>query len=162
MRGVRRCENRVKKKMNQSVIKKTIEFVPDLNTRKIDPDHLLSIFKENVENTCCQKYGFILRVLEVKDVLSNKLSMYNGKLILNCSIEIEHLLPEIKAKVFGVVQQKFPQGLIILVQNCMKAFIPCEESILQTIEIGDEIEFEISQIRFQKGKYDCIGNLIRK
>lgn len=147
--------------MNRSVIPKTIEFIPNLNSRNVDRRIILSEFKRNVENSCCQKYGFILEVIEVKSILSNKLSMYNGKLILNCLIEIEHLLPQPKATVIGVIQQKFPQGLIVLVKNCMKSFIPCMESALSNLEVGDEIEFEISQIRFQKGKYDCIGDLVR-
>lgn len=146
--------------MNRTVIPKTIEFIPDLNSKSVDLRMVLAEMKKNVEKTCCQKHGFILEVIAVKSILSNKLSMYNGKLILDCLIEIEHLLPHPNAIVSGVIQQKFPQGLIVLVKNCMKSFVPCVESDLSTLEVGDEIEFEISQIRFQKGKYDCIGDLV--
>jgi predicted RNA-binding protein (virulence factor B family) len=87
--------------------------------------------------------------------------MYNGNIIVTCLLNIRSLFPKVGMKLTGILHQTFPEGMIVLIQNCMKGFIPHAHSS-ENIErkVGEEIEFQITQIRFQKGRYDCIGQLL--
>lgn len=134
-----------------SVMSANIEFVSNLKNISND---LLSHIKNKYEKTWNKKYGYILNVNKITKLCSNRISIYNGNTIVNCLVEIQHLLPE-KNNIFPfskiVVQQNFPQGMIVLLENVMKIFIP-KEKIIPNPEY-----IEIIDTRFQKGKIDCIG-----
>ena len=132
----------------------TIEYIPDLNKRE-NNDEILEIYKKTYENTCSKKYGYIIKVLDIKQIIEKKISIYNGKVIVKCEILIDSLYPKVGLVINGNIQQIFPQGMIIIVKNIMKTFIPTKNKI--NFNIGDEITIKLEQIRFQKGKYDCIG-----
>jgi DNA-directed RNA polymerase subunit E'/Rpb7 len=145
--------------MNTCRIIRSIEFTPDL--KRIN-DGLLEKFKARYENTCSKSYGYILEVNRIIRTVSSKLSIYNGNLIMECEIEVRCLLPQVNAIVSGLVKQVFNQGIIVMVQGCMKAFIPSPPTASisgHAAEVGQLLEFKVSQIRFQKGKYDCIGQI---
>lgn len=136
------------------IIRKTIEYIPNLS----DPlDGLLERFQKKYINTCSKEYGFVLQVIRIVQTLSSKISIYNAHIIVECDIEIECLIPKVGEIVYGNVQQLFPQGVILIVQNCMKTFIPSPKK--QYIK-NQQVTFRIEQTRFQKGKYDCIGSEI--
>lgn len=136
-----------------SIIKINIEFVPNLE--EISSDILVHI-KNKYENTWSKKYGFILNVNKIVELLSNRISIYNGNTIVICLIEIYHLLPEKNNTIpFSKVsiQQNYPQGMIVLLESVMKIFIPNE------FVISNPESIMITDTRFQKGKFDCIGRL---
>jgi DNA-directed RNA polymerase subunit E'/Rpb7 len=133
------------------VIRKTIEYIPDLSN---PTENLLERFQEQYTNTCSRQYGFILKIIRVVGIVSSKISIYNAHNIVECEIEVYSLIPQIGETLSGTIQQIFPQGLILLVENCMKVFIPSPKKVYTPKQI---IEFEVIQTRFQKGKYDCIG-----
>lgn len=136
-------------------LEKTVEFVPDL----ANPDYnLLDRFRHRYENTCSKESGYILRVHRVLDVRSRKLSAYNGHLLVRAVIEAECLLPETGQWVDGVVKQTFAQGWIVLVQECMKVFVPRTDPVPGTaLDVDHPLRLRLTQIRFQKGRYDGIG-----
>jgi hypothetical protein len=45
--------------------------------------------------------------------------------------------------------------MIVWVHDCMKVFVP--QTGKTTVRVEDVILLEITQTRFQKGRYDCIG-----
>lgn len=139
-------------------VAKTIQFIPDLHDVERD---LLAQFQQRYENTCSKECGYILQVVRVVDVLRRKLSAYNGNVIVDCIIEVQCLLPEPGQRAQGRVKQTYAQGLIVAVEDCMKVFIPrtCIPAHV-TFQVHDTIDFEITQTRFQKGRYDCIGKCV--
>ena len=139
--------------MTQLIIK-TIEFIPD----NININVILDMFKKKFNYTCNQEYGYIIDVISVEKIIDSVISIYNGNVILTCEILIENLLPIVNSKIKGIVKKIFPQGFFIMVRNCMKIFVPNEGE--KNIKIDSEVEVEIIQIRFLKGKYDCIGKLV--
>ena len=116
---------------------------------------LLQHLQKTLKYTCSKQYGFILEVHRIVNIHSRKISIYNGNIIVYCSIEVDYLLPQPGKRMKGIIHQIFPQGVIAIVSDCMKVFIPSEQR-----RQHESIEFEIVQIRFQKGKYDCIGKLV--
>lgn len=138
-------------------VSKVVEFIP--NDAISSMNDILLLFKKKYEMTCTKEHGFILEVLSINKIISSTISIYNGNVILECELLIKNLLPVQNQVLVGRIKQVFPQGIIILIDNCMKTFIP-NSSIKNNKKIGIEIQFVIEQIRFQKGKYDCIGREI--
>lgn len=137
------------------IISRVLECIPDLSQFT---DGLLTKFQHKYELTCSKKYGFILKVLNIVKINTCKISIYNGNSIMECDIEVECLLPEINQKVTGIITHVYPQGIIIIVHDCMKVFIPTSSKSKK--QVGDCLNVVITQIRFQKGKYDCIASMI--
>ncbi len=131
---------------------KTVEFVPDL---RYPNDSLLERYQRRYENTCTKENGYILSVRAIRRILRRKLSAYNGTLVVDCEIEVDCLLPVPGQLIEGVVKQEFAQGWIVLVYDCMKVFVPRVPDV--EIHLHASVVVEVTQIRFQKGRYDCIG-----
>ena len=135
-----------------SVIETSIEYIPDLtDISKV----LLVELRKKYENSCSKKHGYILRVNKLVEIIKYRVSIYNGNVIVNCKIEIDHLLPKRDMLIpytQSDIKQVFTQGKVIIKDN-MKIFIPSEY-------LGSKPEIKIMDIRFQKGKYDCIGSTI--
>lgn len=134
-----------------SVIIKTIEFIPN-----DDKNNWLLMFKEKYRFTCSKQYGYILDVLSIEKIIDSSISIYNGNVILKCEIKVENLLPTIDMIIKGNVQKIYNQGILIVIKECMKIFIP-KDNLISSLKINDEIIVNITEIRFFKGKYDCIG-----
>lgn len=140
--------------MERQLIEATVEYIPDL--QQVD-HNLLVYFQRQLEGTCTKNHGFIVRVLGVERVLNRTLSIYNGKLIVRANVEVECFLPRAGLQVPGVIQQVFPQGLIVWVAECMKSFVPLPRA--SPFTRGTPVHVTLSQLRFQKGRYDCIATL---
>jgi DNA-directed RNA polymerase subunit E'/Rpb7 len=135
-----------------SVIETSVEYIPDLSDVS---KWLLIQLRKKYENSCSKKHGYILRVNKLVEIDKYRISIYNGNVIVNCKIEIDHLLPKkdmLIPYVSSDIKQVFPQGKVITKDN-MKIFIPNEYT-------GSSSQIRIMDIRFQKGKYDCIGSTI--
>jgi DNA-directed RNA polymerase subunit E'/Rpb7 len=139
--------------IKQGVIKRLVEYPP---SQSDDPKKLLEYLQNTLQYTCSKQHGFIIRVIGIVRIHSQRISIYNGNIILDCKIEVDHVFPEIGHKTKGLVKQSFPQGTIVLAYDCMKVFIPSVKIASKEI-----VDFEIVQIRFQKGKYDCIGKIVK-
>jgi len=133
---------------------KSIEFVPDL---KYPNDSLLDRYQRRYENTCTKENGYILSVRAIRRILRRKLSAYNGTLVVECEIDVDCLLPRPGQRIQGVIKQVFAQGWIVLVFDCMKVFVPRGAEGTVDKSLQTPVDVEITQIRFQKGRYDCIG-----
>lgn len=147
-------------------INKTIEFIP--NPKDNSETYWLSLFKEKYNSTCNKKYGYILDILKINKVLNSTISIYNGNCILTCEIQIVNLLPIIHNSIEGIIQKIYKEGIFLLCENCMKIFIPTENlkdnhysGNLKDFKpkINEQIIVKIIDIRFSKGKYDCIGKI---
>lgn len=145
--------------INRQIIPQTTEY--QLATETCKNETLLEHLRKKIQRTCSKQYGFILDILRVVNVKSRKVSIYNGNIIVDCTIEVDHLFPQVGQMLNGTVKQIFPQGLIILVKDCMKVFIPYSNTQNTQIKPEQIVEFKIVQTRFQKGKFDCIGQLIQ-
>lgn len=137
-----------------TIITKTIECIPDIS--KIE-DGLYELVKQKFEFTCSKKYGYILEVLEIVSIRSCKISIYNGSTLVQCDIRVRCLLPKVGQKMTGDVLKVYTQGIKCIVSNCLKIFIPTNSKVKFTQ--GESIPIQITQIRFQKGKYDCIASI---
>jgi DNA-directed RNA polymerase subunit E'/Rpb7 len=122
-----------------------------------EPHTLLEHIRQTMERTCTKSHGFIIHVVRIIHVHSRKISIYNGNIIADCTVEVQHLLPQIGQWMDGVVKQTFAQGSIALVQDCMKVFLPNVR-----VQPSEIVQFRIVQIRFQKGRYDCIAERLSK
>lgn len=135
--------------LQRNTIRRTFEYPAYQETQS-----LFERVRQTLEHTCTKAHGFILKVISIEHVHSRKISIYNGNIITDCTVTIEHLLPQVGQIMDGVVKQIFAQGCIVVVQECMKVFLPTVRA-----HILDVLRFRITQIRFQKGRYDCIAEI---
>lgn len=133
----------------RNTIRRSFEYSASQETQP-----LFERVRQTLENTCTKTHGFILNVIGIEHVFSRKISIYNGNIITDCTVVIEHLLPQVGQVLDGMVKQIFAQGCIVSVQECMKVFLPTVRA-----RISEVLRFRITQIRFQKGRYDCIAEL---
>jgi DNA-directed RNA polymerase subunit E'/Rpb7 len=138
-------------------LERTVEFVPDLAQPDTD---LLARFEARYANTCSREHGFVRHVLDVLAVRSRKISIYNGHAIVHARIVAECFFPQSGVRAMGEVQQIFPQGAIVWVADCMKTFVPTEPTGSPPVRVGQVVEVELMQTRFQKGRYDSIGRFV--
>jgi hypothetical protein len=141
------------------ILRQTIPYSTEVQLDTDRTTSLLEHFQQKMRWTCTKKYGFILDVLRIVQIKSRKISIYNGNIIIECIIEVDQLYPKVGQTSNGTVKQIFPQGIITIVKDCMKVFIPCDT---RSISFKPEqiVNFKVVQTRFQKGKYDCIGQLL--
>lgn len=136
----------------------TIELLPNqvsLDKNRFD-QILLETIKTQYTHKCTRQYGYILRVLRVLHIHKKFLSIYNGNIVVNCEVEVNNLIPEIGKSYQAVIRNIYPQGLIVLVENCIRVFIPGQFS---NKKVNQQIHFKCIQVRFKKGTWDCIGEL---
>lgn len=141
-----------------TIIPITIELIPNqvpLESIRFD-EVLFHTIKNQYTHKCTKKYGYILMILRVHSIQKKILSIYNGNIVVDCKVEITNLIPNVGQIYLGSVKNIYPQGSIVIVENCIRVFIPR----LQSIKIGEQIRFRCIQVRFKKGIWDCIGESI--
>lgn len=139
--------------MDQKEVILSIEIIGDLSKR-ITREEVKTYYIEKYEKTCWKQHGFIIKILECKEIIKQKISIYNGHIIITSKLLIQYLLPQIGNILSGIVLNQYPQGSILVVSDCMRAFIP-----YKTFKKGEIISFKIDQVRFKKGLWDCIGSM---
>ena len=137
-------------------ITKTIEFIPSDELK--DKNNWLLLFREKYQYTCNKLHGYILDIISIEEIVNSTISIYNGNVILTCKLKVKNLLPVLDMTIEGTIQKIYNQGIFVLIKGCMKTFIP-KDQLKSKNKIGDDITIQITEIRFFKGKYDCIGKI---
>lgn len=138
-------------------------------------EHILEIVKERFLDKCSPTYGYVMKIYEEIEILSNVISMANGtgSVIFRIRFSIKALLPK-KGDVFNaVVQRIFHRGMFVEVENRMMVLVPVDkikgytfdttENVYKNgkkkIKLGDSVSVKIYNKKFEKGRYDCIAEL---
>jgi DNA-directed RNA polymerase subunit E'/Rpb7 len=133
-------------------------------------NHLLSIYKNKYESTG-NDIGYIVNILAIKDIISTNLnndSQIIVESLCNCNI----FKPDIGMKVDCVIDMIHINGIFVS-KYTIKILIPssnnnyeyCNNSFKmggKEFKVGDTIQIEIVNIRYDKYIYSCIGKLILK
>ena len=128
------------------------------------------------KNKCLQKSGYILDIYPDFTILDNNIYSSTNSIILNVRIKMKVLKPEVGTKLKVVVLHVLKNGILTECQNVLKIFIPsnninnmkfdslknCFTYNETTINRTDTIEIEISKVRYENNKFDCIGIFIKK
>ena len=131
---------------------------------------LLSDYKKKYESTG-NELGYIIKVLNIKDIISSNINN-STEIIIESLCNCEIFKPEIGLNVRCVIDMIHVNGIFVSKYK-IKILIPSStneyeykyESFVvgeKEYRIGDDIEIEIVNIRYDKYVYSCIGKLILK
>ena len=153
--------------MKLSNIQKRIQLPPKYLDCKMD-SHLLNLLQQKFYGCCLKNYGYIL---EVKKILHLK-NVENTVFVVK--FEAECLRAQEGDRIEAAVCSIYPQGILILVKEIQKAFIPksCLKgftyeshldryiSMDRKIEVGDIVQVQVTCVRFEKNKESWLCKLI--
>lgn len=173
-------EKIIQRIMNEEIfeikcIEKSLILTPEHLNQNIH-NLIFNILKNQCENTCIKNIGFIKKVIKIKEIVHDEIMKMTPNLNIRILLEIESYLPKIGDKIKIKVDLIFSHGIFANF-NSLKVLIPIHhcgnysliqdfaESYLknkgtnQTIKKNDIIEIEITNIRFEKENYSCLGKI---
>ena len=144
-------------------------YLPDRFLDNNIKNHLLTILESTYENNCTPEDGYILKIVKINNITDNIISSTNSICIFNINFDIEYLKPVIGTLYIGKICMLFKNGFMTNIQNKMKIFIPSTsipdfnyiDSYFMnqhlTLQENDEVSIEITNTKYQKNEYICIG-----
>lgn len=133
-------------------------------------NHLLSDYKKKYESTG-NELGYIVKVSSIKDIISSNISN-NTEIIVESLCNCVIFKPEIGLIVRCTIDMIHVNGIFvskykikILIPSSTNEYEYKHESFIvddKEYRLGDDIDIEIVNIRYDKYIYSCIGKLILK
>tara|TARA_Y100000591_G_scaffold329343_2_gene357707 strand:+ start:358 stop:822 length:465 start_codon:yes stop_codon:yes gene_type:complete len=132
--------------------------------------NLLNIYRNQYESKG-SKLGYIVKVLGIKDIISSNLNN-NSEIIVESLCDCDIFKPILGMKVRCIIDMIHINGIFVSKYE-IKILIPSSDDyeyhkdFFKTRDgskysIGDELDIEIVNIRYDKFIYSCIGKLILK
>lgn len=149
----------------------------------IEPEFLNGDIKKHIFNKavstwvgkCTKEDGYILKIHSIKKIINNHITPSTTSIIFELLLKAEVMKPEVGMKVEAKVDLVDPQGIIVYTDEKLKIFVPSinfgdyefddaknafvNEKEKKKIKLGDRINVKITAIRYEKSKFDCIGEL---
>lgn len=158
------------------IISKKIKVHPSLLNKNLKKN-LLNLVIEQTKNECTEEYGYVILIVKLLRILGNIVTSSNSDIIFNIEFVAETLLPKIGDIFNGTVCLIFDRGIFVTVQNKLKVLIPIvnlqgyeyikhiqsyykNETLNKSIQKGDSLVFEITNIQYSKNNFNCIGKLV--
>lgn len=138
-------------------------------------DYVLKLLKER-EMTCNQKDGYIDHIYQVLDVVNYEL-LDSGECWVCVKYEASCFKPDVGKRVKTKVEMTFPHGIFasLYVLRFLIPFKCLEEEYIYVdnegyrhkksgilIGIGSEITIEITNLKYDKGHFSCIADLVEE
>ena len=149
---------------------------------ELSPSSLHQGYFNDIYNNLCDKYrdtctkdnGYIIDILDDLKLNSNRISNNTANIIFNVSFTAKILKPEIGNEIKCSVDMLSWHGIFAGI-NKLKVLIPenaltnyyfdqqnskyVNKKSKSEIKNGDEITIELTDIRYTKNNYNCIGKL---
>tara|TARA_Y100000591_G_C21702498_1_gene629025 strand:- start:369 stop:833 length:465 start_codon:yes stop_codon:yes gene_type:complete len=133
-------------------------------------EHILDIYKNKYESSASE-LGYIVKVNRIKDVISSTLNN-NSEIVIESLCDCDLFKPEVGMIVNCVIDMIHVNGIFVRKYE-IKILLPSTSNDYEYIgnsfkvgnkeyKIGDNIDVEIVNIRYDKFIYSCIGKLILK
>jgi DNA-directed RNA polymerase subunit E'/Rpb7 len=136
-------------------------------------DHILTLLKEK-EMTCTQEDGYIDHIYQISDIYNHDL-LDSGECCVRIMYEASCFKPDVGKRVKTKVEMVFPHGIFssLYVLRFLVPYKSIEENYdyidnecyrhRQTgkvIGVGTEIMIKITNLKYDKGHFSCIAELI--
>jgi len=167
--------------MNDQHFKKTyIEKSIILLPQQLDKNYeqtLFEMIQKECENICIKDIGYIRKLVKINKIVHNDIMKMTPNVNLKLLLEVESYLPQVGDQLQIKVEFIFTHGifanfntlkLLIPIHNCTPYEL-CQEKndfylihskTKQKIQKEDIISIEITNIRFEKNNYSCLGKII--
>ena len=144
-------------------------FKPEYLTKDYKTN-LLKLYKKQYESTGID-VGYIVEILKIIDIISTNLDN-NSQIVVESLCYCNMFKPEIGMKVTCTINMIHVNGIFvtkydikILVQSSNNDYEYNNDSFKfnnERYKVGDSLDIEIINIRYDKCVYSCIGKLILK
>ena len=153
----------------QKIIELPLEISPEYMVKQIKK-YVYDFAKSKYEGTCSKENGYIVSVKKYLKTVSVHLNDNSNNIMFLAKFKVLCLKPEINKKFSCVVEMIFRHGIFAQINN-LKVLVPA--SILEDFEFnkdsftkknlsikkGDTIDIIITEIKYEKQNYSCIGKL---
>jgi DNA-directed RNA polymerase subunit E'/Rpb7 len=160
--------------METVIIRKHIILEPMYLNSNI-MNNLLEKLKILTDNECSKDIGYIIKINNIKNIISNSISTANSDIIFNIEYEALVLKPEVDKVYEGTVMGILSNGILIDILNKLKIFIPqtnlneftINNNILifsenkEEIKIKDKINVKIKGVKYSNKNFICYGIIIK-
>ena len=125
---------------------------------------------ESLENTCTQENGYIIKFIKILEIKNNKILENSGNVLLKVKFFAKVLNPYVGAVLRSKITMIFRHG-IFCEYNTMPILVPYTKLVgynfmnstfqrdNNILKIHDYINVVITDIRYSKNKFNCIGSL---
>ena len=163
--------------MDTTIIEKRI----CLDSKFLDSNyeqHILNKANQDTKNECSQKYGFIIRIVKIVDILDHEINRVNADNVFTVKFEAETLKPEPEKIFRGSVCMIYKDGVFINVLDKQKILIPAytltddydfnqEKNIYvgkddadNIIKEGTVLSVKITASQYNNLNFSCFGTIV--
>jgi len=160
--------------MTSTIINRTISLPPKFLDSNVKV-HIQDIVNKEV-NTCSREYGYIISILRLISCNEGTVSPTSSNILFNVKFEAETVKPESNSIFEGTVIMIDQNGIMVGVKDILKILVPHTQikglkydsttnsyriimSNKKSIEKNDVIKVKITDIRYSRNNYSCIGTL---
>lgn len=139
--------------------------------------HLLRFIKEKYENKSFKEYGYILEVVELKNILKEEIMSMIPNVFFMIDIVIRVYKPMVGDKLDVVIDKMFPHGIFMMedkirilipinlcpgfqIEKDFSSFYLAELSTKKIYRKGEHLKVELVEVRFEKDGFSCIGSIV--
>ncbi len=132
--------------------------IPIIEVNKQLMSNLFRRLKQALIDTCT-KDGYIIDVKKINSIKDNYITSTQPIFLVSFNVEI--LKPEIGKIFTDEICMIFPYGILVNIKKCMKVFISHETLLTPTKKLnkGDIITVKITDVKYSKQKFICIGEI---
>lgn len=162
--------------MNTISITKNIVLEPKYLNGFIEKT-LLDRIRHIYEGRCIKRYGYFVDIQKLVRIIDNRITKFTGNVEFNVEFLAVTLLPIAGAMVDALVCMVLPTGVLVEVESMMNVMLTVNnlkksdyhycpgENVFSdesgnVIEKGDNIKVCITNVKYDNGKFICIGKLL--
>ena len=118
--------------------------------------HLFDELIKQTKGECTEEIGYIIRVLEIKNIIDNTIENSSSDIVITVSFLVEVFKPVIGDVHDGVVIASFSDGALVNIQGVQKIMIPATK-LKAPLKTGAPQSVKITAIRYNDHVFSCIG-----
>lgn len=135
--------------------------------------HILKNLRKSLKNTCSEKHGYILDIVDIVKIVSSTIQRFDLKLSVKLFLLVKMLKPVLDTIISAKVEMLFSYGILLNCEEKMKIFIPSKRLENYSFNdkyfiygkdkkynIGSSVSIKVKDIKFNENNYKCIGELV--
>ena len=160
--------------MSVIIIHRNICIEPQFLNNNIMSNLLIKL-REITLNECTKKYGYILEVIRIINVIDNQISSANSDIVFTVKFEAIILKPEVNSIFEGEVCMIIKDCVFLDVKKRLKVLVQlgdlgykldnntnCIVKDNHKISQGDILKVKITGVKYCKQRFNCFGNLVNE
>lgn len=152
-----------------------VRVLPEYITSSLLSKTILEETRKQLEGNCSEEIGHILKILEVREIIDNKIENSSSDIVITVVLYADTFKPQVNNMETGTVIAIYTDGILVEIKGIQKLLVPSSsykslyimknsslEGIEETpgINIGDNISVKINAIMYGDHAFSCLGELV--